>query len=170
MNDRTTPWYADGLRFSCTACGHCCRVAGHVWVDAREIRAIARFLELTLDRFGRRFLRRVGSRLSLVERPNHDCVFWDEGCTIYSVRPRQCRTFPFWQESIASAAAWHETASACEGVNTGRLYSLSEIEALRSGRGETANAPTAPENATPRATSSTSRPARDRDAASPATD
>jgi len=141
MHDGPNPWYTDGLRFSCTRCGHCCRVEGHVWVGAREIRAIARFLGLTRDDFGRRFLRRIGRRLSLVEEPNHDCVFWDEECTIYPVRPRQCRTFPFWGKSLASSEAWRSTAIDCEGIDTGRLYSLPEIDALRAGRGETADAP-----------------------------
>ena len=32
---------------------------------------------------------RVGSRYSLVEHPNGDCVFWDRdsGCTVYEARP-----------------------------------------------------------------------------------
>ena len=132
-------WYADGLRFTCTQCGHCCRIEGHVWVDRQEIRAIARLLGLELETFDRRFLRRVGSRFSLIEKPNHDCIFWEDGCSVYAARPRQCRTFPFWASQLTSSRAWKEAARDCEGVGEGRLYALSEIESLR--RGSSATAP-----------------------------
>ncbi len=36
-------------------------------------------------------------------KENGDCVFWDDGCTIYPERPRQCRTFPFWGETLELA-------------------------------------------------------------------
>jgi Fe-S-cluster containining protein len=131
------PWYSAGLCFSCTGCGHCCRVEGHVWVDALEIDALARHLDLTLSAFGRRFLRRVGNRLSLVEKPNRDCIFWEGGCTVYPARPGQCRTFPFWPDTIADPASWQSAAGECEGIGQGRLYERTEIEALRAGRGST---------------------------------
>ena len=68
-----------------------------------EIEAIAGFLGISIAEFGRRYLRRVGGSLSLTEKPNHDCIFWDDGCTVYPVRPTQCRTFPFWPENLETA-------------------------------------------------------------------
>jgi Fe-S-cluster containining protein len=135
--DAERRWYDAGLTFACTSCGDCCRGEGFVWVERSEIEAVAQFLDLELDAFGRRYLRRVGRKVSLVEKPNDDCVFFDEGCTIYPVRPRQCRTYPFWNRCLASRRAWAETARACEGIGEGRLYSRDEIERLRAGRGET---------------------------------
>ncbi len=129
------PWYADGLRFACTGCGDCCRVEGFVWVDRREIRAIARFLALDRETFARRYLRQLGRRLSLTEKGDHACVFWDRGCAIYAVRPRQCRTYPFWSRCLESSPAWRQEGEECEGIGEGDLYSRSEIEALRTGRG-----------------------------------
>ena len=52
-----------------------------------EVEAIAGFLGLSIPDFGRRYLRRIGGSLSLTEKPNHDCIFWQNGCTVYSVRP-----------------------------------------------------------------------------------
>ena len=134
-----SPWYSDGLRFSCTECGQCCRVEGHVWVDAEEIRSLARYLGLEIDAFGSRYLRRVGGRLSLVDGKFEDCVFWEDGCTVYGARPRQCRTFPFWDKNMESTASWAETARGCEGIGEGRLYDLREVESLREGRGQTSS-------------------------------
>ena len=76
-DDPAPPWYADGLSFTCTGCGSCCRGEGYVWMTAPEIEAVATFLGISTAEFGRRYLRRVGTWLSLTEKPNHDCVFWE---------------------------------------------------------------------------------------------
>ena len=86
------PWYSEGLCFSCTGCGNCCRIEGYVWVTRDRIRRIASHLGMTEEDFSGKYVRKVGRRYSLTEKPNHDCIFWDEGCTIYTVRPGQCRT------------------------------------------------------------------------------
>lgn len=131
------PWYQEGLRFACTGCGACCKGAGWVWVDTQDIARLADHVGLDRDAFGRLYLRRVGSRLSLVDGADEACVFWDEGCTVYAARPRQCRTFPFWRENVASEEAWEETAQESPGVNQGRLYTIGEIDRLLAGEGET---------------------------------
>ncbi|MBX6313893.1 MAG: YkgJ family cysteine cluster protein [Isosphaeraceae bacterium] len=126
------PWYRAGLSFECTRCGACCTGApGYVWVDEEEIARLAKHLGLTLEEFGRKYLRRVGHRYSLLEKPGGDCIFWDRsaGCTVYPARPTQCRTWPFWPENLETPAAWERTQRACPGAGRGRLYTLEEIEA-----------------------------------------
>lgn len=132
-------WYRDGLRFGCTQCGKCCTIEGYVWVDQRQRERIATHLEIPLEEFNRKYVRRVGKRYSLVERPGsgHDCIFWKNGCEIYSVRPTQCRTFPFWPEQLDSREDWDEAAAECPGMNRGRLYSAEEIDRLAKGSGAT---------------------------------
>lgn len=123
-------WYAPGLAFECTRCGACCTgEPGFVWVDHPEIERLARSLDLTVDEFGSRYLRQVLGRISLIERPNGDCVFWDRqaGCTVYGVRPTQCRTWPFWDENVASPEDWRETQAVCPGAGQGPVYSAEEI-------------------------------------------
>ena len=137
------PWYADGLRFGCTGCGACCTIEGHVWVDEEEIARLAECLNLDVDDFGARYLRRVDGKYSLTELPiagepvKKACVFWDGECSVYQARPRQCRTFPFWSENLESPAAWGEAAELSPGVGSGRLYQLGEIRDLTRGKGET---------------------------------
>ncbi|RUL81417.1 YkgJ family cysteine cluster protein [Tautonia sociabilis] len=130
--DESAPWYRDGLRFSCTRCGNCCTGApGYVWVDVGEVERLAAHLGLSPDEFGRRFVRQVGRRYSLVERPNGDCVFWDRasGCTVYQARPTQCRTWPFWEENLETPQDWEQVRQTCPGSGSGRWYSVEEIEA-----------------------------------------
>src|SRR5271168_1020792 len=98
------PWYKDGLNFQCTACGQCCTgQPGYVWVTDEEIAKIATYLKMPLTKFKRVYLRTRENRYALVERKSHhyDCIFLqDKKCQIYPIRPRQCRTFPFWEENV----------------------------------------------------------------------
>ncbi len=117
------PWYREGLPFECTGCGNCCTGSeGYVWVDEEEITAMADFLRLSADQFGVQYLRQVGrSRYSLLEdRTTGDCVFLArKQCAVYPVRPKQCRTYPFWSENLASPANWQAAARECRGIGQG---------------------------------------------------
>jgi uncharacterized protein len=125
------PWYHDGLCFSCTGCGDCCSgEPGYVWVNRTEIKALAAAMNLEIAEFERRYLRTVGNRKSILERPGGDCVLLDaetRRCQVYEVRPRQCRTWPFWASNVESPAAWEETARRCRGCNQGRRVPLGKI-------------------------------------------
>ena len=127
-----TPWYDEGLAFTCTKCGACCTGApGYVWVNAEEIARLAAFRGESVDDFGRQFVRQVGDQYSLVERPGGDCIFWDRrvGCTVYPARPIQCQAWPFWPENIASRDDWEHVTSVCPGSGRGRVFTVEEIRA-----------------------------------------
>ncbi len=130
------PWYHDGLSFECTQCGNCCTGApGYVWVTNEEIAALSQAKgEPNIEEFERKYVRKVGARKSLVEFSNGDCVFFDNqgrGCTVYHQRPRQCRTWPFWDSNLRTMADWEHTCKVCPGSGHGRLYQLDEIETQR---------------------------------------
>ncbi|MEQ8765656.1 MAG: YkgJ family cysteine cluster protein [Planctomycetota bacterium] len=118
------PWWGEGLAFECTRCGHCCTGApGFVWVDTKEIRKLAARVGTDPETFGRRYLRRVGDRISLIERTNGDCIFYrdGEGCTVYEDRPLQCRTYPYWPEVVRSRADWESEGRRCPGIDKGTV-------------------------------------------------
>ncbi len=138
------PWYKDGLHFGCTGCGNCCTTEGYVWVDRREIERLAKHLGIDLEEFGGKYLRRIGRRYSLTELPmaasspgKKACVFWNGKCSVYDARPRQCRTFPFWSENLATPETWKAIAKTSPGVDEGRLYQLGDITRFAAGKGET---------------------------------
>jgi Fe-S-cluster containining protein len=105
-------------------------------VGTQEIDELATHLGLTIEEFSTRYLRRVGPRISLIEYPNGDCVFWrrGEGCTVYAARPTQCRTWPFWSRNVQTLGAWERTCAVCPGAGQGRLYSVDEIRNALDGR------------------------------------
>ena len=82
------PWYHDGLRFQCTACGDCCTGApGYVWVNKQEIEDLAAAMGYAdVAEFERQYVRQVGVRRSLKERSNYDCVLLDP-------QTRKCRAY-----------------------------------------------------------------------------
>jgi Fe-S-cluster containining protein len=124
------PWYQDGLRFSCTRCGNCCTGApGFVWVSDEEIAAIAIYRGEPEKEVRGLYTRRDGRHRSLREKANGDCVFYDreQGCTIYPVRPRQCRTWPFWESNLHTPADWRRTCQVCPGSGKGELIPAEEI-------------------------------------------
>ncbi len=130
-------WWKDGLSFQCTQCGNCCRAEGYVWVEQQDIDGLAKFLEMTPEAFENKYVRQVGRRRSLIEKPNFECIFWDKGCRVYPARPPQCRTFPFWKENLSSLETWLDVVEECPGSGTGTVYSSDQIEQLLQGRGET---------------------------------
>src|SRR5262245_3953649 len=105
------PWYKGGLRFTCTQCGHCCTgEPAYVWVDEGDLEAIARYRDQPIDEVRTLYTKSTSRGLSLREKLNGDCVFYSrkEGCTIYEVRPPQCRTWPFWESNVESPQAWEQ--------------------------------------------------------------
>jgi Fe-S-cluster containining protein len=124
------PWYRDGLNFTCTQCGKCCTGApGFVWVTDAEVAAIAAFRGEPVAEVTGLYTRRAKGRRTLREKADGDCVFYDreKGCTIYPVRPPQCRTWPFWESNVESPEAWERTVRDCPGSGEGELIPAEEI-------------------------------------------
>ncbi|GHS89392.1 zinc/iron-chelating domain-containing protein [Campylobacterota bacterium] len=104
---------------ACEKCGSkcCAGEAGDVWVSSEEAREIALFLGVDFaaaqaiyfrtEREGMRIKERSGAR-------GFECVFLGNlGCEIYSVRPKQCASFPFW---IGAEKAKYILAQECGGI------------------------------------------------------
>ena len=127
-------WYKDGLRFVCLRCGGCCSgFSGTVLVSAAEMTALAQRLGIPETDFRQRYTRVVGKEnISLIEKKNKDCIFFDEeiGCTVYPDRPRQCRTWPFWRSNVYSPERWKRGAARCPGIDQGELHNSEYINQL----------------------------------------
>lgn len=124
-------FYEQGLRFSCTSCGECCRLpGGKVRISSEEIETISGYLSLDRQSFLRENALQDEQGWALEDEDHSACIFLqDDLCSIYDVRPEQCRTFPFWPENLKSAYRWKQLKSYCPGIDYGILHSREEIRA-----------------------------------------
>lgn len=134
------PWYAGGLAFECIQCGRCCAGPneGYVWISDDEIVALAAHLKMTQEQFRKNYLRRVRGRSSLIEQPRtNDCIFLqptasgDRRCSVYELRPMQCRTWPFWASNLSTPDDWADAGDRCPGINRGEPWDFAHIELRR---------------------------------------
>ena len=91
---------------------------GHVRVDPDETAAIAAFLGIDEATLMRRFVQQDGRTLK--DGMGSRCVFLKDGphvaCSIYPVRPQQCRTWPFWPEALADPELLASMRRTCPGI------------------------------------------------------
>ena len=135
MSEASDAWYGPGLRFACTRCGSCCTgEPGTVRFTPEEERAMARRLGLEEHVFRAMHVRRLRDGTPVLrERSNGDCTLFERGpdgkggCRAYEARPRQCRTWPFWAEIVATPGDWQEAALSCPGMDRGPLHPAEEI-------------------------------------------
>ena len=135
--DRRRPWYARGLRFECQpGCGRCCtRHDGHdfVYLEPEDVWRLGLALGVSAADFRRRHTVRDRGWTAL-RMSREACPFLDGWrCRVYAARPAQCRTFPFWAESLGSPEAWRALRGSCPGIGRGGLWSLVEIRSRRRG-------------------------------------
>ncbi len=121
---------ADGIRFECKAgCTDCCKIPGLVFVHKDEIPGMAGFFGVTAEEFEKTRLAPYFGDIFRFSFPQEEpCIYLtDEGCSIYPVRPIQCRTFPFWPDNMKKPENWEQVMNLCPGVGKGRLHSMDEI-------------------------------------------
>lgn len=121
-------FFDQGLTFACQRCGACCTGApGTIYVAVDEVAIIADHLKLSSAEFIRTCLYPYKDSFSIREKANGDCLFFEQGCRIYPVRPFQCRSFPFWFSNLRSESRWERIGRQCPGIGRGRHYSRAEI-------------------------------------------
>ena len=127
-------WYESGLPFSCTACGNCCRSRGeysHVYLREEEVAAIADHLGVDRVEFVRTQVVVEDGWIPLL--PGRDrCQFLDDAgrCTVYPVRPVQCRTWPFWDINLERRVWEEEVNAVCPGSRDGTIHEADRVDAI----------------------------------------
>lgn len=131
---RTSPWWSNGLSFSCIGCGRCCRgEPGAIYFTEREEALICEHLNISLEKFEKDYVTHRWGQPSIGERSNGECLFYDPTtarCAIYQVRPSQCRTWPFWEDILENPGEWNRASRRCPGINQGYLWTEEEIRSI----------------------------------------
>jgi len=127
----TKPWYHKGLRFECTQCGECCRNHGdyaYVYMTDEEVERISDHLGLTIEVFLERHCEEADGWVTLrTSEPACEFLGKDSRCAIYPVRPKQCKTWPFWEENLRHKSWNGEVKDCCPGIGKGPLVPAEEV-------------------------------------------
>ncbi|OHD13659.1 MAG: hypothetical protein A2086_01060 [Spirochaetes bacterium GWD1_27_9] len=119
------------LDFNCEKCSSCCRYeSGAVFLTLDDVKKICDNLSISIDKFLVECCRGLYKDdkfvVALKEKPNYDCIFWNNGCIIYEARPLQCRTFPFWPFLVESKELWKNEKYRCAGIDKASDMTLEE--------------------------------------------
>lgn len=135
-------FYKNGLMFECKRCGNCCSIPdGVVYLTAEDIQRLCNFLMVSEPLFLEKYTTRARNFRVLRDGVGTSCIFFDtltRSCRVYSARPIQCRTFPFWSSNLKNENFWNSLKATCPGIDNGRIFSFEDIERIRRGETETA--------------------------------
>ena len=98
---------SDDFRFRCTECGKCCIGPGEVYFSEDDLENIYNYLALETNKEKEDLQRTISQSREHglhVHSAGTACHFLsrENRCTIYPVRPLQCRRFPFWPSTFES--------------------------------------------------------------------
>lgn len=116
------------LRFECTQCGDCCKRPGALYLSSEEAASIAAYLGVSLAYFYDEYLE--GNPPHIYNAPGHACSFLaeDNSCSIYPVRPTQCKTYPFWPHILENQETWEAERRVCEGIGRGSIVEENRVQ------------------------------------------
>ena len=118
----------EGVRFQCQpGCINCCDMEGYVYLTEDDLRKAAAFTGMTPQAFEKRYVYRTRHQMRFRKPRDKQCPFLEHhGCSIHPAKPTQCRTFPFWPETLERKAAWNRTARYCPGIGKGSLIQIGD--------------------------------------------
>jgi len=113
----------EGVAFRCQPnCGRCCdQPGGIVYLSPDDAERLAEHAGLDVEAWLERDTRKTFDGRYVLKSREEDgvCIHLNEQkqCSIYEVRPQQCKAFPWWGENLATSAAWGTTKTACPGID-----------------------------------------------------
>ena len=117
--------YSKNIHFKCQGSANCCVSRGSygfVYLSLIDLKKISKFFKLDKIKFIRKYCEYTNGFLHLREtKKNGDCIFLkNKRCSIYSARPIQCRTWPFWEENMQAKKWNHSLKNFCPGIGKGK--------------------------------------------------
>ena len=113
------------FKFSCTACGNCCKGGGSVYFTENELEKIYDHLSLSgeaKNNFHNKLINRTSNGYYVHEN-DKACYFLDKNnkCSIYNLRPLQCSTYPFWPSVFRNQKEFEVNMKDCPGLKKGKF-------------------------------------------------
>lgn len=104
--------------FQCKQCGKCCKGYGGTYLNKNDIERISRHINADPAKFVEQFCNLSGKQPLLAQRKDKYCIFWDQICTIHTVKPLMCRKWPFLESILVDPANWRIMSDSCPGIQT----------------------------------------------------
>ena len=128
-------FFKKGIKFKCQGSSNCCVSRGSygfVYLSKKDLIKIAKYLNVSINLFKKKYCQYSDGYLHLKEiNINGNCQFLEnKKCSIYTARPMQCRTWPFWKENMNTKKWNNELINFCPGIGKGRLISSSMIQKI----------------------------------------
>ena len=121
------------IKFKCQGSSNCCvsrGMYGYVYLSSKDTDVLSKFFLLSTKNFIKKHCSYTDGFLHLIEKKGRkNCQFLkNKRCTVYSARPTQCRTWPFWSENMNSKKWNSEIMSFCPGIGKGQIISQKIIK------------------------------------------
>ena len=123
------------INFKCQGSANCCVSRGsygYVYLSKKDLLKIAKYLNVSINLFKKKYCEYTDGYLHLKEiNIKGNCQFLEnKKCSIYSARPIQCRTWPFWNENMNFKKWNKEIINFCPGIGKGKIINASKIQKL----------------------------------------
>lgn len=122
--------------FECTKCGKCCFGPGKVYFAKKDLKLIQNYFKIQdqdWENFKKKFIDLEENQL-YIHQPKDKCFFLNKNnqCSIYPIRPLQCKSFPFWPSNFSCIQNLQNLIRECPGSSLTRtkknsFYSPIEI-------------------------------------------
>ena len=127
--------FKNGIRFKCEGSANCCVSRGshgYVFLSNNDLFRLAKNFKLSINDFKKKYCQTSDGFIHLKEiRKNGECIFLEnKKCGVYTARPTQCRTWPFWPENMNSKIWNKEVVNFCPGIGKGKLISKEKINKI----------------------------------------
>ena len=124
------PWWKDGIQFQCQGSGRCCvsrEGYGYVYVTLEDRQRFAKYFGLSVREFTKQYCEKDDGIYKIRDFTAACRFLVNNRCSVYEARPTQCRTWPFWPETLNARGWSKEVAAYCPGVGKGRVWTAVEI-------------------------------------------
>src|SRR4051812_41893146 len=114
------------MRFECQpGCIKCCDQKGFVYLSEADLLRLAAFSGMATATFEKAYVLRTRNTLRFRKPPDKQCPFLEpHGCAVHSVKPTQCRTFPFWPELLDDEKELEIASRYCPGIGLGDVVNI----------------------------------------------
>ncbi len=109
--------------FSCKQCGICCFGETTVSLDPTDQENMLTVLGVSREVAMEKYWRLQDGQIQM-KTVNGHCIFYNDGCTVYTGRPWRCRQWPFVNAIVSDIDNFHIIKNSCQGFSETAKYEL----------------------------------------------